>query len=408
LALSGIVEPATLERTAAAQVANPTERFYRPELDVLRFFAFFVVFSDHAVGFGLRFVLGPVAMAGGFGVDLFFALSAYLLTRLMLREQGATGLVDVRAFYIRRILRIWPLYFFFIWIMFCVWRVVLIHSDPLIRSSMGDQNGRYFLALIFLAGNIVIAMGASPSIAIGHLWSVCVEEQFYLFWPWVVRSGSRRRIICAAVGMLIVAVSARAIAAQLGFRGLPVWVFTLTRLDPIAGGVLLAVAPDDWCAGLGRPARVMLVLLGLACWWFAAGWCELPPLSSQRSGLQMGLGYPAAALGSVAFLAAALGAGNPNSKFFLKRWLVYLGKISYGLYVYHVFIIMTCRDLIYHLITGWAAHFGRPFPLLLAWLMLPLGSFFLTVIVAAVSYRWLEAPFLRLKGRFTIIASRPV
>src|SRR5579859_7487512 len=102
------------------------ERFYRPELDTLRFFAFLGVFIFHAaprtMGFynaagyphWLSSLLISIFGAGAYGVDLFFALSAYLITSLLLRERANTGRVDVRGFYLRRILRIWPLYLSFV------------------------------------------------------------------------------------------------------------------------------------------------------------------------------------------------------------------------------------------------------------------------------------------------------
>src|ERR1700761_517725 len=108
-------ESATVER----HNQTPLPRFYRPELDGLRFVAFLLVFCDHSAlkvtdwsGIGDWF---PAVVSGGrFGVDLFFILSAYLITELLRREKLATGSVDIRGFYLRRILRIWPLYFAFV------------------------------------------------------------------------------------------------------------------------------------------------------------------------------------------------------------------------------------------------------------------------------------------------------
>src|SRR5947208_3557466 len=101
-------------------------RFYSPELDALRFFAFFGVFIFHAAPRNMEFYAAngiPAGLstflistfgAGAYGVDLFFALSAYLITKLLLREREATGNLDLRGFYLRRILRIWPLYLGFV------------------------------------------------------------------------------------------------------------------------------------------------------------------------------------------------------------------------------------------------------------------------------------------------------
>src|SRR5580765_5108914 len=113
-------------QSEAAATATRTERFYRPELDALRFFAFFGVFIFHAaprtmdfyVAAGVPRLVGNLLIstcgAGAYGVDLFFALSAYLITSLLLRERTATSALDLRGFYLRRILRIWPLYLAFV------------------------------------------------------------------------------------------------------------------------------------------------------------------------------------------------------------------------------------------------------------------------------------------------------
>ena len=102
--------------------------FYRPELDILRFGAFLMVFLTHNAGYSLSYlverhvprvaaqIIASTVSAGPYGVDLFFALSAYLITELLLREKKATGRLNVPAFYLRRILRIWPLYFTFLFV----------------------------------------------------------------------------------------------------------------------------------------------------------------------------------------------------------------------------------------------------------------------------------------------------
>src|SRR5271157_1881088 len=110
--------------TSAATRQGSQEPFYRPELDCLRFFAFLGVFVHHSIpkepsffrAHGLPVILSNFSYAGAFGVDLFFCLSAYLITKLLLREKDLTGHLNVKAFYVRRILRIWPLYFAFVFL----------------------------------------------------------------------------------------------------------------------------------------------------------------------------------------------------------------------------------------------------------------------------------------------------
>jgi peptidoglycan/LPS O-acetylase OafA/YrhL len=391
--------------TSLRRGSAPADRFYLPELDVLRFFAFIAVFVTHVAYYSLT-ARGGVRTVGIFSVDLFFAISAFLITRLLLRERDLTGGLDVRAFYMRRILRIWPLYFFYLGLAFPLSRLLYAHGDRMLQVTVGHPSVGYLLALLFLSFNIAITFWGDVGLMLNPLWTLCLEEQFYLVWPPIVQRLSRSALVPAAVAMVAVSVCARIVAPILGYRGGSVFFFTLTRLDPMAAGILLALAPAGLCAALRWPTRVTLVAMGGLCWWFAAAWCNV--LSSDVSGLAMGLGYPAATLGSIAFLAATIGWGNPDSTFFLKRWLIYLGKITYGLYVFHGFFIVISRDLIYRLVIASPARFGRPFPLTLAWVLYVLGSFVFSVIAAACSYRWLETPFLRLKRRFTVVVSRPV
>src|SRR5260370_19912385 len=169
--------------------------------------------------------------AGVFGVDLFFVLSAYLITELLLREKEQCGALDVRGFYLRRMLRIWPLYFFYI-------------ALALIPAFNPNHvfTWRYAVAFLFLAGNwSIVAYGWPLHSIIGALWTVSIEEQFYLSLPPLVRKLSRKGIALAAIAMLIVSAATRIamVAVHGGINS--VWCNTLASLDPIAAGILVAV-----------------------------------------------------------------------------------------------------------------------------------------------------------------------
>jgi peptidoglycan/LPS O-acetylase OafA/YrhL len=174
----------TMESTASLPRDAPTaQTFYLPELDCLRFLAFLGVFAFHArhslegiapISWLLGMSITNAAYAGSFGVDLFFVLSAFLITELLLREKETTGSLNVPAFYVRRILRIWPLYFFFLGI------VAVLHLfDP------SQQFGwRYLISFGLLSGNWAIVLFGVPASVANILWSVCMEEQFYrIFLP---------------------------------------------------------------------------------------------------------------------------------------------------------------------------------------------------------------------------------
>ncbi len=233
-----------------------------------------------------------------------------------------------------------------------------------------------------------------------NLWTISVEEQFYLFWPWFVRYIPRRRIAVIPIVMIAVAVIARAISIPLNLKTLA-WVNTFTRLDPIAVGILIALIPRL----NPRPAvRLVLVLAGIASWQFAAHYCGLP---LQISTLKIEMGYPAVALGSGAFLLAILGTKSFRSGSALARCLIYLGKISYGIYVYNPIARTVASLFLYRgvlirmVVLAWL-------PLWTVWPVYVLLASGLNVALAAASYRWLEAPFLRLKERFTRVPSRAV
>ncbi|MGA9564520.1 MAG: acyltransferase, partial [Candidatus Korobacteraceae bacterium] len=188
-----------------------TARFYHPELDVLRFFAFLMVFLHHAFphdpafwtklgvpSFLARIVAG-IGATGAFGVSVFFVLSSYLITELLLREKELMGTLDVRSFYIRRILRIWPLYFAFLAL-----AVVLQWIVP--GQHVTLRAGLWFS---LLAGNWFIVFHGFPSSVIFPLWSVSIEEQFYITWPAVVRRVSETGMLIIAGLLLVVATTAR-------------------------------------------------------------------------------------------------------------------------------------------------------------------------------------------------------
>lgn len=328
----------------------PVHRFYRPELDALRFAAFLLVFLSHAFP-----NVHWINNAGGYGVDLFFALSSYLITTLLLKEHRATGEIDARKFYIRRGLRIWPLYFFF-----------LLIVVPITHFTIHDHLNRYYLSAFLVgAGNwACVAWGWPASIA-APLWSISIEEQFYLAWPFVMKR-FLRQLPVIAIGLLVVSTITRIILEIHGASHTAVWCNTFARLDPIAGGALLAYSFHDKMPSFSSGQRCTLVAFGAATLFCAGAFGD-------ASGLKCLWTYPLVSVACVAVLIAVL--GMPHT---MPQPLIYLGKISYGIYVYHLLAL-------------WLVH-ERTIPALV-----------LTILVSALSYRFLEDPFLRLKERFALV-----
>jgi len=352
--------------------------FYRPELDALRFFAFFAVFVAHTLppemeGYAAHpaprmaaELIRSALAAGKFGVPLFFLLSAFLITSLLLREKEQTGTLEVRSFYLRRILRIWPLYFFFL---------AIAAAIPLPNPT------KFFIGALFLSGNwVIVAYGPVSTVAM-HLWSVSVEEQFYLLWPLAARKFSRQGMAYLAIGLIAVANVAHLLLCH--SANWKIWFNTFAHLDSIAFGILCGLF-------ISKPLdlklwRVPLFLLGLALW------ITCGHFRHAGGPLYVTLGYPGIALGALLLFLSVYGIP-------LKEGILsYLGKISYGLYVWHGLVLATLWHYVFK---------GKITALSFA--LHVISSLLLTIGIAALSYRFLEAPFLRMKKRFTWIESRPV
>lgn len=349
-----------------AAIAPQIRGFYLPELDTLRFCAFAGVFIFHAsaeVG-----VVSTITVAGSYGVDLFFCLSAFLISTLLLREKESTGTLNVSAFWIRRGLRIWPLYF----------------GMLAVATALGQFNWKTLLACMFFTGNFGFIFWGMPAF-IGPLWSVSVEEQFYLVWPLVVRYLNRERIALVAVLLCAVSIAARCVMTTFAIAH-PEWpasctiMNTFCRLDPIAVGLLLASVGSTWRA-VDLKARLGFGAAGVLIFFETAHLVNEVPEAWLLSHV---LANSAVAIGCLFLVIATIGAKGiaRNST------LVYLGRISYGLYVFHEPAL-----LIAHRLTSA--------------MTIPLGAA-MTIAIAAASYRWFESPFLRLKSRFEFIASRPI
>jgi len=372
------------------------ERFYFPELDAIRFFLFWgvwgyhalpreqSVYTEHHVPAVFASLITSLLKAGMSSLDVFFILSAFLITELLLREKELRGVPDLKAFYIRRLLRIWPLYFFMIALAGFV--SIFDRSQPL--------GWAYALSFLLFAGNwIMVFRGFPRAEIIGPLWSVSFEEQFYLLWPLVVRRTSKKNLIQIATGLLVLASLARLILLLKHTGGQPIWYNSFARLDSIACGILLAAILHGHASlRVGLVKRLALLLAGMSSWLIVGLYCGLlDPGPTLLGGM---IGYPLMSLGGVAIFLSVLGAAQDGFPFLRYSWLVYFGKISYGLYAYHFLGLQLSHLLLnrYHYAHSWT----------LSWLC----ALAITFSLAMVSFRWLESPFLRLKrAKFTYIPS---
>jgi peptidoglycan/LPS O-acetylase OafA/YrhL len=369
-----------------------TARFYHPELDELRFFAFLMVFLHHAFPHDPMFwtklglplflarVIAGIGATGAFGVSLFFVLSSYLITELLLREKDLIGTLDLRSFYIRRILRIWPLYFAFLALAVALQWIVPGQHVTL-------RAGLWFS---FLAGNWFIVFHGFPSSVIFPLWSVSIEEQFYITWPAIVRKAGETGMLIFAALLLVAATTARIYLGLHHTLEGDVWCNTFVQLDPIAAGILIAVVLKGEIPSLSRLSRAAMMLAGITA--LALGSLYFGIKNDPLTTTRIVLGYPSVAVGGVLLLLSVLRTRTSGGN----RVLTYLGRISYGLYVFHVLGLLISD----HTVPDQTASLWR--------YSLRVGvALAATIAMAAVSYRWLETPFLSLKQRFTHVLSRP-
>lgn len=365
--------------TAAAQEvpsAKSTERFYRPELDILRFVAFGMVFVAHT---GWAHALLRV---GILGVPVFFFLSAFLITDLLLREQKRIGRVSVRRFYIRRILRIWPLYFAVLLVGFVVVNGIVHHSG---------MSGRDLAWYLLLVGNWRAATHGYLPLGLGLLWSIGVEEQFYLAWPMLLRWLNRRGVLYAAIAMWF---GSQLAVAILCLKSVPfqpgIWCNTFAQLQYFALGAATSVLLNGRLPNLPGLIRIEMAV---ACLFLFLTSLHLL-LVDRPPHIRFVL--PSLLLAGVGteLLFFSLFGLKPRR---IARPTVYLGKISYGLYVFHLCVWTAAEGLVAYLAP---AHGGTFVQYLLA---IPI-----TAGLAMFSYHFFEMPFLRLKSRFEIIRSRAI
>jgi len=309
---------------------------------------------------------------GTFGVDLFFAISGFLITTLLLREKSSRGQVSLRAFYMRRSLRIFPVYYAVLGL-FCL-HAWLIAPD-------GPQRDHFFQSLIYHATyttNWLVDFSVAHPVTFAFAWSLACEEQFYLTWPWAIRLTKKAWIPALIVGgaLLVDQAAERVWLSALLPPGSLRLHIVYSLATPICLGCLAALALHhrNWFLVVERilgwrlSAPAVLLLLGYVV---------------SRNDLS---NFTVHVVLALLVVACCIRPDHGLAWLLNQPALAHVGKVSYGIYLLHVMVIGMWRRVV-------------PQPderVLWVFGLALLGS----VAVATLSHRYFEAPFLRLKDRF--------
>jgi peptidoglycan/LPS O-acetylase OafA/YrhL len=385
-------------------------KVYFKNLDGIRFFAALMVLMQHSFGFKKSYsdtypILNQCFdYTGRMGVNLFFILSGFLISYLLLVEKDSTGTVSFKSFYLRRILRIWPLYLGY--------GLILTFFSPYVVEKLGMYNNTdtpaMFMNLVFLlffSVNFQLAFVGSNRGMFEISWSVCIEEQFYVFWPWVINT-FRKKLAKLLVVLFGISVLARVFIVFILPKFVPSYtldnvllinyLLIFDKLDLFGGGLFAALLYykraeyKELFRKFFRP-WVQILMTSLA---FLYAISVLKPNNTWF--LLFADHYACSFLFGYVLLAAVV----ENSIYRLENPLLKtLGKISFGMYLFHTaicqFVLIFFQKII-----------GHPESRIIYDLLYPFACLVATSTIAYLSYTYYEMWFLKKKKKFELVLTR--
>jgi peptidoglycan/LPS O-acetylase OafA/YrhL len=402
MALFFVTSMSDSAKSGAVSLGVPLANTHNPALDGIRGIAIILVLlvhltpDSHVRGSRLLEWIYKFAWSGWIGVDLFFVLSGFLITGILLNSRQDVHYF--KNFYMRRTLRIFPLYFGVLFVLFGILNWFPGMGGLELRTISPHQLWFWLYATNFGMALHPLGFGSTPALGLQHFWSLAVEEHFYLVWPAVVLfSGNRglKKICWALIATALVLRTLAVVTHPNWLTARYALLLTPLRLDGLAAGSLMAISFRDsgghtWFVRYRSAIWSVCALILIVDTLMKKGLWQEEPFTET-------IGVSVIAALAASTLALALFARSPAAA---RAWshpaLQFMGKYSYGIYVFHPFVQA--------LISVWL-----PVQLLARWLKQPeiadvtfmIVCTILTIAVSLASYHLYEQPFLRLKKYFT-------
>jgi len=379
----------------AASPQGTSSIAYKPQLDGLRFLAVFGVLFYHYSTW-LRQLELPFTVEMGTFISFFFVLSSYLITTILLSNKNKNGPTGKTAynFLVRRTLRIFPAYYFYL---------LLLWLLPI----GGWEVRQHPLSYFFYLSNFRTYAAQYWDTLTSHLWTLSVEEQFYIIWLWVILLVPQRFLPLTFYSIMIGGIAFRLLYFTLHVHSaeqtVPMVILTPSCMDTFAYGGLLAWQQYYRRSTIPLFKKIFAVVVPV--------WILLIALHQRV--LLLGFDRAFISVGTMVLIAGAIrGYKNRFGRFLQHKWVTYLGKISYGIYLYHL-VVPYVFWKVYNGVAHWLLQkYQLSLTPLSVVLVNPVVSlifyFILTALFASFSWYLLEQPISRLKRYFTYtLVSRP-
>jgi peptidoglycan/LPS O-acetylase OafA/YrhL len=389
----------TTEKPTPAPAVQKPSILYFDKLDVYRFFSAMMVVIYHAYNswvehFGLiSFMvrsedptklnrkgkyISAVIENGSYGVEIFFVISGFLITTLLLKEKQANRNISIFKFYARRSLRIWPLYYF------------IIAIAPLLINWKGQTYYPNYYANIFFYNNFDTAANHYWVFPMAHFWSLCIEEHFYIFWPFVIAFVPNKHLVKTFGILILVSIIYRAYTISGNPNPwYPIYLNTFARFDAIVAGALVAyihfVNPIK--LNISKVSRLIVYAI------FVLAYANVVVFNWSN--------FFEACFKKYFFIAITLFSmvnylfnEQPLFEFLNNKPIRYFGKVSFGIYVYGLIVleIIIYKIILPYHITNWALY-----------LLIVVAA---SLLIPIISYECFEKQVLKLKKHFEVVRIR--